>query len=208
MAEIVVIDYGAGNVYSVLRSLEAVSQKDKIILSDNQNEILNASHIVLPGVGAFGACFQALKAKTKTIDALQKAVREQGKPFLGICVGHQLLAQRGLEYGESSGLGWVQGECAPLANTQDLPLPHIGWNNLKEVSTHELFNPMAEQDVYFVNSFALRDVPPEYIAAQCFYGENFCAALHCDNVIGTQFHPEKSQQVGLSFLHRFIRWKI
>lgn len=207
MTEIVVIDYGSGNVYSVLRALEAASEK-KITLSSDKNKILNASHIVLPGVGAFEACYKQLVAKEETLEALAIAVQSQAKPFLGICVGAQLLAQRGLEYGVCDGLGWLQGESAPLA-AEGLPLPHMGWNNLIEVGGggHVLFDDLEGKDVYFANSFALRGVEEKYIAAKCSYGTDFCAAVQCNNIIGTQFHPEKSQAVGLNFLEKFSRWE-
>lgn len=207
MQQILVIDYGSGNVYSVLRALEAVAENNKILFSDDPQEILSASHIILPGVGAFEACYQQLVAKKETCAAMTKAVREQGKPFLGICVGAQLLAQRGLEYGESAGLGWIDGESAALENTEGLPLPHMGWNNLSEVSDHPMFAPMEGKDVYFANSFALRGVAQKKIAAKSFYGAPFCAAVCADNILGTQFHPEKSQKVGLDFLSRFMQWK-
>jgi glutamine amidotransferase len=204
MAEIVVIDYGSGNVHSVLRALEAVGS-NKITLSDEKNKILNASHIVLPGVGAFEACYKQLIEKEAPLAALQQAVLVQAKPFLGICVGAQLVAQRGLEWGSCPGLGWMEGESAAL-EAHGLALPHMGWNNLKQVAQHFLFDDLEGKNVYFANSFALRGVEKKYIAAKCSYGEDFCAAVQCGNIIGTQFHPEKSQTVGLDFLEKFSKW--
>lgn len=209
MADIVIIDYGSGNVRSVARSLDVVSEKHSIVLSADRDKILNASHLVLPGVGAFEACYLSLTktCKGETLEALCLGVLEQAKPFLGICVGHQLLAKKGLEFGSSIGLGWIDGVSAPLERVDGLVLPHMGWNSLNFVSPHYLFAPMVKKDVYFAHSFAISEIDEKYITATCNYGKDFCAAIACDNIIGTQFHPEKSQTVGLAFLKRFIEWK-
>jgi len=207
MSDIVIIDYDSGNLRSVMQALLAASEHKHVALTDDPQKIANASHLVLPGVGAFEACQRQLAQKPDTLAALQHAVREQAKPFLGICVGMQRVAERSLEYGTTQGLGWIKGEIRPLPPSADYVVPHMGWNNLHLETPHALFAPMADEDVYFAHSFALYDAEPHMIAAHCDYSTRFCAAIACDNMIGTQFHPEKSQQIGLAFLHRFLNWQ-
>ncbi len=208
MTSVVIIDYGSGNLRSVARALMEVAEIEKIEVSADLKKILAATRLVLPGVGAFEACRVGLHQPPGLVEALTQAVCERKVPFLGICVGMQLMAERGLEYGESLGLGWIQGEAAPLdVNEKNLALPHMGWNNLRLTQKHPLFDEMEEQDVYFAHSFALRQLNSKNIVALSDYGQPFPAAIICGNMIGTQFHPEKSQRVGLGFLRRFLNWQ-
>lgn len=205
MRNIVIVDYGSGNLRSVMHAVAAVCEKRNVILSDHPKDIASATHIILPGVGAFNACRLALEKKKGVLEALQRAVREQGRPFLGICVGMQLMAERSLEYGHHQGLGWIHGEIEPLPKNRTIP--HMGWDEIALAQPHALFDEMDGHDAYFAHSFALRQSEEAHIIARCTYGVNFCAAVARDNMIGTQFHPEKSQAIGLAFLKRFLNWR-
>ena len=218
MTSTIIIDYGSGNLRSVARALIAVAEAetDIIEVSADPEKVRKAARLVLPGVGAFEACRAGLGRQRGLVSALTHSVCERHVPFLGICVGMQLMAERGLEYGESPGFGWIQGEAAALPinsppkdekKGETLALPHMGWNNLRQTQKHPLFDGMDGQNVYFAHSFALRNLNEDNIAATSDYGQPFVAAVVCANMIGTQFHPEKSQKAGLELLRRFLNWQ-
>ena len=206
MQTLALIDYGSGNLHSAEKALSRVAAERgdavEVVVTDDPDVILRADRIVLPGVGAFGACRQALGARDGVIEAMTEAVQQKGRPFLGICVGMQLLATRGLEYGEHQGLGWIPGEVRPLA-APALKIPHMGWNDVR-ARGHDLLPP--DGDAYFVHSYHFAPEDEDVIAATCSYGEEFPAAIISGNVAGVQFHPEKSQGYGLALLGNFIEW--
>lgn len=206
----VIIDYGSGNLRSVAKALESVADADFTVkISANPADINAASHIILPGVGAFGDCKQGLDSVPGLKEALTEAVTLHGKPFLGICVGMQLLADKGLEYGEHTGLGWIGGEVVPLAPTgASLKIPHMGWNELDINKQHPVLKGIKSGDhAYFVHSYHFRTHDNAAILATTDYGGKFAAIIGKDNIIASQFHPEKSQETGLKLLKNFLAWK-
>jgi imidazole glycerol-phosphate synthase subunit HisH len=211
MAEtLVIIDYGSGNLRSVSNALERAANENglstEIKVTDDANAISKADRIVLPGVGAFGQCAAALRARPGVWGALNRRVQEQAVPFLGICVGMQLMATRGVEYGVHGGLDWISGDVVKL-NPDDatLKIPHMGWNNVAFVRDHALLQDLPDRGfAYFVHSFYFSGADPLAMTA---YGGNIAAIVGRDNMIGTQFHPEKSQSYGLAFLAAFLKWK-
>lgn len=204
MNTIALIDYGAGNLRSVERALEAVGAS--VLVTAKPEDIRAAARIVLPGQGAFGDCMAGLKACEGAIEALSEAVLERAIPFLGICVGMQLLAETGLEHGETAGLGWIGGACRELKVNDGEILPHTGWNEVSPTRAHPVLDGMApKRHCYFNHSFIL-DAPSEAVLAKTRHGENFCCAVARDNIVGVQFHPEKSQKAGLDLLRRFVEW--
>lgn len=210
MQRVALIDYGSGNLRSAEKALVRVAEgRAEIVVTDDPNIILHADHVVLPGVGAFAACMGALEARDGVIEAMTEAVRRKGRPFLGICVGMQLLATRGLEFGETAGLDWVPGDVKKLEPADPaIKIPHMGWNALVEVADHPLFAPLRNGDaVYFTHSFAIFPSDPADVMAKVDHGERFPAAVARGNVAGVQFHPEKSQKPGLALLQRFLEWR-
>jgi imidazole glycerol-phosphate synthase subunit HisH len=204
MSRIVLIDYGAGNIRSVHRAL-AASGGD-VVVTDDPALIARAERVVLPGQGAFNDCMDGLEARGGLVAALTEAVRVRGAPFLGICVGMQLLADVGLEYGERKGLGWIGGKCRQLVAGPGNPLPHTGWNEVTPTRAHPVLDALAPvKHCYFNHSFVL-EPPTDSIAATTEHGERFAAAVARDNLVGVQFHPEKSQAAGLALLKRFVDW--
>ena len=176
-------------------------------VSSRACEIADADRLVLPGVGAFAACIGALKADDELIPALEHAVLMKARPFLGICVGMQLLATRGLEFGETPGLGWIAGDVKAMVATPDYRVPHMGWNNVRFFGTHPVSaGGLHERDFYFVHSFHFDIENKQYQQAVCTYGHDITAMVARDNIVGVQFHPEKSQQAGLAFIDKFLRW--
>jgi glutamine amidotransferase len=171
--------------------------------------VAKAGRIVLPGVGAFADCMRGLSAIPGLVDALREAVLVRGVPFLGICVGMQLLASVGREFGDQAGLDWIPGEVTRLAPRDPaLKIPHMGWNELKLVRPHPLFGEIdSGANVYFVHSYAMAPREPADVLATADYGGAFVAAVGRDNIVGTQFHPEKSQAVGLALLGNFLMWR-
>jgi glutamine amidotransferase len=170
--------------------------------------IAAADRIVLPGQGAFAQCMGALRARLGAIDALETAVRRRGVPFLGICVGMQLLADRGLEHEVTAGLGWIPGVCRPLETGPNDCLPHMGWNEATLTRPHPVLDALAPaRRMYFAHSFIVAPQDPLHIAATTTHGETFASAIAHANVLGVQFHPEKSQAAGLALLARFLDWK-
>jgi glutamine amidotransferase len=207
---VAVVDYGSGNLASAARGLSlAAKQQDlaaEIRITADPDLVGRANRIVLPGQGAFADCAAGLAAVAGLIEAMTCRVAE-GAPFLGICVGMQLMAERGQEFGVTEGLGWIAGEIAPLP-TGNLRLPHMGWNELAfEVDSHPLLAGLKPGDhAYFVHSFALRASRPEQVLATTDYDGPVVAMVAAGNRAGTQFHVEKSQQVGLQILGNFLHW--
>ncbi len=212
---IAIIDYGSGNLRSVQKAFERVIHDESLtaraIVTNDADAIAQADRIVLPGVGAFKACMDGLSAQSGIVAALQHAVLAAQKPFFGICVGMQLLADKGLEFGETPGLGWISGEVEALTARDGhaaagVRVPHIGWNNVAFDSNHPVFSG-PDQDFYFVHSFYFRPKNDAFVAGLCSYGGAFAAAVARDNIIATQFHPEKSQRAGLALIKRFLAWR-
>ena len=195
---IIVIDYDAGNTANVLRALAAIGAEAR--LSADPKEILAADGLILPGVGAFRTAMQELQ-KRDLIGPIQEAV-SGGKPFLGICLGMQLLLEVGLENGQTSGLGFIPGVCRRIPDRAGLPVPHMGWNDLQIQQASALTNRLQGEAVYFVHSY-YTDVDQEYLDATADYGFPVPAMIHKGSVFGCQFHPEKSGQVGLEILRNF-----
>ena len=215
--KIAVIDPGSGNLASVRRALERVAREDgldaEIAVTTEAEAVHGADRIILPGQGAFAACRRGLDALPGMVEALTGQVIGRGKPFLGICVGMQLMAGRGLEHGVTPGLGWIEGEIAPMdpqaADGSDLPLPQMGWNALRlQAPGHPLLDGIAEGGhAYFVHSYALAGGRDGELLASAEYGGPVPAMVGRDNLAGTQFHAEKSGQVGLRILSNFLRWQ-
>jgi len=198
------IDYGAGNLRSVENALRAAGAPDVLVTAD-PDAVLGAERIVLPGVGAFAACMGALSAVPGMVEALNERVIRQGAPFLGVCVGMQLMADAGEEFGTTPGLGWIGGTVAKLEpNDPNARVPHMGWNDVIPVEPHPLIVP---GEAYFLHSFGFRIADPHRLAAVTDHGGTVTAAIARDNLIGAQFHPEKSQAYGLAFLSRFLDWR-
>ena len=212
--ETIVIDYGSGNLLSVAKALERAGREAEIngtvTVSQETGAVDRADHIVLPGVGAFGDCANGLRTLPKMVDALERNIRQKKKPFLGICVGMQLMADRGLEHGSHEGLGWIQGVVRPLAPLKsELKIPHMGWNVFETTPTSShpvLSNFVGPTHAYFVHSYSIHCRNDTDVLATSDYGGQFPAVVGRDNMIGTQFHPEKSQTAGLKLLHNFLRW--
>ena len=198
---VALIDYGAGNLRSAAKALEAAGA-GRVSVTADPEAVLAADRVVLPGVGAFGACAAALRAIPGMEDALDEAVRRRARPFLGICVGMQLMASEGHEFGIHRGLGWIPGSVRRM-EPHGLKIPQIGWNEV-EPSADGLIQPGW---AYFVHSYALQADKPAHVAARAGYGGPITAAVQRDTMLGTQFHPEKSQSYGLSLLARWLAWK-
>ena len=198
---IVVVDYKLGNLFSVAKALEYAGAQVKV--SSAAEDLRAATHIVLPGVGAFPRGMQNLR-NTGLIEVLNEEVLEKKKPFLGICLGMHLLAERGFEHEESAGLGWVKGEARKL-EAGGLKVPHVGWNDVTAKEGSKLFEGIKQgSDFYFVHSYQLHCADPGAVAATTTYGEAITAAVEQDNIYAVQFHPEKSQDVGLKLLENFL----
>ena len=195
---------------SVAKALEYVADGAYTVkISADPADIDAASHVILPGVGAFGDCSRGLRAVPGLQDALTEAVHHQGKPFLGICVGMQLLADKGFEHGEHDGLGWIKGDVVPLVpQDASFKIPHMGWNELAVTRPHPVLRCInAGAHAYFVHSYHFRVDNADAIVATTDYGSKVTAVIGQDNIIATQFHPEKSQETGLTLLKNFLAWK-
>jgi glutamine amidotransferase len=210
---IAVIDYGSGNLRSAAKALERAGRDAGLAadvrVTDRAEEVAAADRIVLPGVGAFGDCWRGLNALDGVVDALNQSVIDSGRPFLGICVGMQLMATRGLEYGETPGLAWIPGEVDALTPSDPgLKIPHMGWNALEPVAPRHpvLAGLSADAHAYFVHSYAFRAAARAHLLATTDYGGPVTAVIGRDNLVGTQFHPEKSQSTGLCLLTNFLTW--
>lgn len=209
---VAVIDYGAGNLRSAAKALAhaARAHGDEVVVTADPDVVAKADRIVLPGVGAFAECKRGLESKAGVVEALREAVLEKGRPFLGICVGMQLMASVGVEYGEHPGLGWIRGRVVRLApDDAGLKIPQMGWNDLRLARPqHPLFAGLATgAHGYFVHSYQFELDDPADLLADVDYGGKVAAAIGRDNMIGVQFHPEKSQAVGLKLLANFLAWK-
>ncbi len=219
MRTVALIDYGSGNLPSADKALwEAARLLGKhrdIRATADPDFVARADSIVLPGVGAFRACMEALTARDGLVEAMTEAVRTRGAPFLGVCVGMQLLADRGLEFGETAGLGWIGGEVRRLSPDNGhaparhhAKVPHMGWNNIEPQSDHPLMKGMVPgEHMYFTHSFAFYPSAAADTAASVDHGGRFAAMVARDNVAGVQFHPEKSQAAGLALIQRFLEWR-
>ena len=210
---IAVIDYGSGNLRSAAKALERAGREAglqaDVRVTDRADQVAAADRIVLPGVGAFGDCWRGLNALDGVVDALSESVIGGGRPFLGICVGMQLMATRGLEYGETPGLDWIPGEVDALRpNDPTLKIPHMGWNALEPVEPrHPVLAGLSDQaHAYFVHSYSFQAAKREHVLATTDYGGPVTAVIGRDNLVGTQFHPEKSQSTGLRLLTNFLTW--
>lgn len=213
---VAVIDYNSGNLHSAAKALERAAREGgtnaRILVTNKPEDVRAAERIVLPGVGAFADCKHGLDAVSGMVEALTEAVKKDGKPFFGICVGMQLLAERGLEHGVTDGLGWIGGEVDRITPRDPaLKIPHMGWNTLRETRKHPLFEGITLGDqglhAYFVHSYHLKPSDPADLLAQTDYAGAITAAVARDNIAGSQFHPEKSQRLGLALLANFLRWK-
>lgn len=217
---VAIIDYGSGNLRSAAKSLERAAGEaggGPVLVTDDPEAVRRADRVVLPGVGAFADCRRGLLAVPGMMEALEETVIRSARPFLGICVGMQLMATRGLEHGEHSGFGWIPGDvvalepapqAAPGEAEVSLKVPHMGWNALDlRDRTHPLVAGFGETPyVYFVHSYHLRPTHEDQLLATVDYGGPVTALVARDNLAGTQFHPEKSQSVGLRLLANFLRW--
>ena len=220
---VAIVDYGAGNLRSAEKAFIRMAGETgaglPVRATGDADRVARASHIVLPGQGAFADCRAGLHALDGMVEALSEAVTGRGAPFLGICVGMQLLADRGLEHGETPGFGWVPGEVAALApDDPGLKIPHMGWNDLRfhenghdggpNGGGHPVLAGLADGDhAYFVHSYGFRCADSADLLATCDYGGPVAAIVGRDNLIGTQFHPEKSQQAGLRLIANFLAWR-
>ena len=204
----VILDYGSGNIRSVVKAFENVNG-GRVLSTNNPSELASASHIILPGVGAFADCKSGLLAFSGLVNGLIEQVIEKRKPFLGICVGMQVMATLGREHGETHGFDWIQGQIVKIKPDDiDLKIPHMGWN---ELVFHETIHPVlsgldAASHAYFAHSYCFETVDPKHVLASVEYGGLITAIVGRDNLIGTQFHPEKSQRVGLQFIENFLNW--
>lgn len=194
------IDYGAGNLHSVWNALRAAGA-DRIVVTADPAAVRSADRIVLPGVGAFAAAMRALSDVPGMLDALDETVRSKGRPFLGVCVGMQLMAEAGEEHGTTAGLGWCKGTVRAITPRAQLKVPHMGWNDVRPATSHPLIAP---GEAYFLHSFAYEGAD---VLAETDHGGPVAAAIGHDNMAGVQFHPEKSQRYGLALLARFLEWK-
>ena len=208
MAETVaLVDYGAGNLHSVENALRAAGAESVSVTSD-PNVVRAADRIVLPGVGAFAACAKALRGVPHLIEAMTERVLVGGAPFLGICVGMQLLATRGVEHGTTAGLGWIAGEVLPIAVTDPaIKVPHMGWNDVAPTPHRDGAELIEPGEAYFLHSYHFVPDEGRTIAALTDHGGGIVAAVARDNLLGVQFHPEKSQAYGLALLARFLEWR-
>jgi glutamine amidotransferase len=209
MQTVVLIDYGSGNLRSAEKALvKAADGQSEIVVTCDPQIVANADRLVLPGVGAFSACMTALSERPGLIEAMTEAVRTKGQPFLGICVGMQLLATRGLEFGETLGLDWIGGDVRKIESPDPaIKIPHMGWNTLVGPSGPDVIARIGDAPMYFTHSFAFHPDDENDVAARVDHGGQFPAAVANGNVAGVQFHPEKSQSAGLALLARFLEWR-
>lgn len=212
---VAIVDYGSGNLHSAAKALERAARESgrdqPILVTDDPDAVRRADRIVLPGVGAFADCRRGLAAVSGMVEALEESVRRKGRPFLGICVGAQLMAERGLEYEVVEGLGWIPGEVDKIRPADPgLKIPHMGWNTLDPVRSHPLLDGIplgpAGLHAYFVHSYHLHTRERACLVAEADYGGPVTAVVARGTCAGTQFHPEKSQRLGLALLANFLKW--
>ena len=213
---VAIIDYGSGNLHSAQKAFERAAREAgflrEVRVTSRPEDVLAAEHVVLPGVGAFADCRRGLDAVPGMVEALTEAVRKEGKPILGICVGAQLLATRGLEYEIVSGLGWIPGDVAAIKPADPaLKIPHMGWNTLELKRDHPVLEGIRTGadglHAYFVHSFQIYADNPDEVVANADYGGPVTAIVAEGNIVGTQFHPEKSQTLGLRLIANFLKWR-
>jgi glutamine amidotransferase len=208
-----IIDYGSGNLRSAAKAFERAAREGaiatEVAVTQDADTVRRAERIVLPGVGAFADCRRGLAAVPGMEAALEEAVRRRGRPFLGICVGMQLMAERGLEFETVGGLGWIAGEVRAIAPAdRALKVPHMGWNEIVPRAGHPVLAGIAAgAHAYFVHSFGFNAAAPGDVLAVADYGGEIAAVVGRDNLVGTQFHPEKSQATGLRLIGNFLRWQ-
>jgi len=211
-----IVDYGSGNLHSARKAFERAAREAgvpaRIVVTADPEEVRSAERIVLPGVGAFADCRRGLAAVPGMVEALDEAVRRRGRPFLGICVGMQLMATRGLEHEMAPGLDWIAGDVTLIEPSDPtLKVPHMGWNTLQAKGRHPLLDGVPTGDdglhAYFVHSYAMRPASDESLLAETDYGGPLTAMVGRDNLAGTQFHPEKSQTLGLALIANFLKWR-
>jgi glutamine amidotransferase len=213
---VAIVDYGSGNLHSAAKAFERAAREggtgQQIVVTSDPDEVRRAERVVLPGVGAFADCRRGLDAVPGMVEALEEMVRGKGRPFFGICVGMQLLAERGREYVVTPGLGWIAGEVDRIAPADPaLKIPHMGWNTLNPRKSHKLLEsiPLGPDGLhaYFVHSYALKPADTGDLLAEADYGGALTAMVARDSIVGTLFHPEKSQKLGLALIANFLRWK-
>jgi glutamine amidotransferase len=213
---VAIVDYGSGNLHSAAKAFERAAHEtgldQPIVVTNDPAVVASADRVVLPGVGAFADCRHGLDAVSGMVEALDEAVRRKGRPFFGICVGMQLLAERGREYDVTDGLGWIAGEVDRITPSDpNLKIPHMGWNTLNVARPHPLLDglPLGPQGrhAYFVHSYQFRPAQRADVVAEADYGGAVTAIVGRDNIVGTQFHPEKSQKLGLALIANFLQWK-
>ncbi len=207
-----IIDYESGNLHSAHKAFERMAQETgagQIVVTSDADVIARADRLVLPGDGAFPACMAALRGQSGLYDAMVEATITKARPFLGICVGMQLMAQRGFEYSETPGLGWIDGEVTKIApQDRSLKVPHMGWNDLVIDAPHPVFAGISAGDhTYFVHSYHMQVNSRAQRLAHVSYGSDVTAVVGRDNMIGMQFHPEKSQATGLRMIANFLAWR-
>ena len=213
---VAIVDYGSGNLHSAAKAFERAAQDcgrgQNVVVTRDPAVVARADRVVLPGVGAFADCRRGLDAVDGMVAALEEAVCRKSRPFFGICVGMQLLAERGREYETTDGLGWIAGEVDRIApNDAALKIPHMGWNTLNVVQPHPLLEglPLGQdgRHAYFVHSYQLKPSNRAELVAEAEYGGPVTAIVARDNIFGTQFHPEKSQRFGLALIANFLKWQ-
>ena len=214
METVALIDYGSGNLRSAAKAIERAAGEAEasytVLVTSDADAVRHADRVVLPGVGAFADCKRGLSEVPGMLEALEEVVHRRGRPFLGICVGMQLMAERGREYGVTEGLGWIPGEVVKLEPADPaLKIPHMGWNELNIRHPHPVLAGLPEgSHAYFVHSYQFKLADPDTLIASADYGGPFAAVVGRDNLVGTQFHPEKSQATGLALIANFLRWKV
>ncbi len=213
---VAIVDYGSGNLHSAAKAFERAAHEaginQPIAVTRDPAVVAKADRVVLPGVGAFADCKRGLDAVDGMTDALEESVHRKGRPFFGICVGMQLLAERGLEYEVKEGLGWIAGEVDRITPSDpSLKIPHMGWNTLNVKRKHPLLDGLVfgpdGRHAYFVHSYQLKTSNRDDLVADADYGGPVTAVVARDNIVGTQFHPEKSQKLGLALIANFLKWK-
>jgi imidazole glycerol-phosphate synthase subunit HisH len=212
---VAIVDYGSGNLHSAAKAFERAAHDagldQPIVVTNDPSKVATADRVVLPGVGAFADCRRGLDAVDGMVAALEEAVHQRGRPFFGICVGMQLLAERGREYQVTEGLGWIAGEVDRIVpDDPQLKIPHMGWNTLNVARPHKLVEGLAlgpqGLHAYFVHSYELKVTERDDLVAEADYGGPITAIVARDNIVGTQFHPEKSQKLGLALIANFLTW--
>jgi len=212
---VAIVDYGSGNLHSAAKAFERAAHEagrcQPIVVTNDPAVVASADRVVLPGVGAFADCRRGLDAVPGMVAALEEAVQQKGRPFFGICVGMQLLAERGREYEVTEGLGWIAGEVDRIVPSDpNLKIPHMGWNTLNVARPHPVLDGLAfgpgGRHAYFVHSYQLNPAQRGDLVADADYGGAVTAIVARDNIFGTQFHPEKSQKLGLALIANFLRW--